>query len=56
MNRYRIENIEKVYLNGKLVKTFKAFKLNEEETAYIFCGQFSAPARTANKYLELFIV
>ena len=54
-DRYRIENIQKVYLNGKAAKLFKAYELNENKDAYEFIGQFSAPAKTANKNLINFI-
>ena len=53
--QYRIENIQKVTLNGRSVKLFKAYELNAEKDAYVFCGQFSAPVKTANKNLVNFI-
>jgi len=55
MKKYRIEDIQKVVLNGRAVKLFKAFKYNEAQKAYIFCGQFDAPAKTANKNLINYI-
>ena len=48
---FRIENIQKATLNGVAVKLFKAFK--KQGDAYVFVGQFSAPARTAKKNLWL---
>lgn len=53
MSNYRIESIQKVTLKGKNVKLFKAYKKNGDD--YVFCGQYSAPAKTANKNLEQFI-
>ena len=53
MSEYRVENIEIIRLNGKNVKSFKAFKDNGD--AYIYCGTFYAPAKTANKRLTDFI-
>ena len=43
---YRIENIQKVKLNGKKVKLFKAWRYDNELESYVFVGQFQAPART----------
>lgn len=53
MSNYRIESVQKVTLNGRNVKLFKAYK--KEGDAYVFCGQYSAPAKTANKNLTQFI-
>ena len=55
MEKYRIENIQKATVNGRSVKLFKAFEYEPESRAYVFCGQFEAPAKTANKNLESFI-
>jgi hypothetical protein len=55
MEKYRIENIQKAKLNGVNVKLFNAYEYDEESNAYIHIGQFSAPAKTANKDLENFI-
>ena len=55
MEKYRIESIQKVKLNGRNVKLFKAFEYSEEQNAYVFIGQFEAPAKTANKNLCDFI-
>lgn len=49
MNSIRIESIRRATVNGRAVKLFKAFRL--QNGAYVFCGEFSAPARTANKDL-----
>ena len=53
--KFRIEDIQKVKVNGRNVKLFKAFEYDEEQNAYIFCEQIEAPANTANKNLENFI-
>ena len=55
MERYRIQDIQKVTLNGRKVKLFKAFELSKDKHAYIFCGQFSAPQRTPNSRLVEYI-
>lgn len=52
--QYHIEDIQKATYNGVKVKLFKAFK--KQGMAYIFCGQYRAPQRTANKNLEKFVV
>lgn len=49
----RITEIRKAIVNGRSVKLFKAWRLIDG--AYVFCGQFSAPARTANKNLAALI-
>ena len=54
MNAIRIEDIRKVNLNGRAVKLFKAYRLCGN--AYVFVGQFSAPVRTANKNLHIFVL
>ena len=51
MRMRRIENIRKVKLNGKNVKTFDLYEYNQDQKAYVFAGQHSAPAKTANKDL-----
>lgn len=48
---YRIENIRRANLNGRAVKLFKAYR--KDGNAFVFCGEFSAPAKTANKNLWL---
>jgi len=53
--KYRIEDIRKVTLNGKNVIIFKAYEKDKTSSVYVFCGEFSAPAQTANKNLHLFI-
>lgn len=55
MEKYRIEEIEKVRWNGRKVKIFKAFEYDKNAGAYIFCGQFVAPVRTKNDDLENYI-
>jgi len=55
MERYRIEDIQKATLNGRKVKLFKAFEYSEEQGAYVFCGQYEAPQRTANRNLVNYI-
>jgi hypothetical protein len=55
MNAIKIENIRRATLNGRAVKVFNAYRLQDDGT-YVFAGQFSAPARTANKNLHAFIV
>lgn len=54
MSAYKIESIQTASFNGRAVKIFKAWKLVDE--AYLFCGSYTAPARTANKNLINFIV
>ena len=50
-NQYRIERIRTLTLNGRKVKAFDAFV--KQGGAFVFCGAFSAPVRTANKNLWL---
>jgi len=50
---YKAENIQRANYNGRAVKIFDAYEL--VENSWIFVGQFSAPARTANKNLVNFI-
>ena len=47
--QYRIEDIRKATLNGRAVKLFKAYQKHGD--SFIFCGQFSAPVKTANRDL-----
>ncbi len=47
--KIKIESIQKAIYNGKEVKLFNAYRLIDN--AYHFIGQFSAPAKTANKNL-----
>lgn len=49
MSNVKIENIRKATLNGRKVKIFDVRRL--VDNAWVFAGQFSAPARTANKNL-----
>ena len=53
MNAIRIEDIRRATLSGRAVKLFKAYRL--QGGAYVFAGQFAAPARTANKDLIAFV-
>ena len=53
--QYRIQDIQKAVLNGVKVKLFKAFEYDADAKAYIFCGQFSAPAKTAKKNLVHYV-
>ena len=46
---FRIESIRKATVNGAQRKLFKAFR--KDGAAFIFCGEFNAPAKTANKNL-----
>jgi len=46
---YRIEVVQNVTLNGAKKIIFKAFKKCED--AFVFYGNFSAPARTTKKNL-----
>lgn len=46
---YRIEDIRRATVNGRAVKIFKAYRRNGH--AFVFCGEFTAPAKTANKNL-----
>lgn len=46
---YRIEEIQSATVNGKSVLLFKAFRKTGD--AYVFCGQFSAPPKTAKRDL-----
>lgn len=55
MEKYRIEDIQKVTLNGRSVKLFKAYELDDERTAYLFCGLFEAPVKTSDENLVNFI-
>lgn len=48
---YRIEDIRLATVNGRAVKVFKAYRKDGE--AFVFCGEFTAPAKTANKNLWL---
>lgn len=50
-SKFRIEDIQKATVGGRKVKIFKAFEYDSKAQAYIYCGQFEAPQRTANKDL-----
>lgn len=53
--RYRIENVQRATVNGRAVKIFSAYEYEEDQNAYVFCGQFSAPRRTTNENLVNYI-
>ena len=53
MATIKIRNIQKVVLAGRQVKLFDVYK--ETDEALVYVGQYSAPARTANKNLAAFI-
>ena len=55
MRLRRIENIRKVKLNGKNVKTFDLYEYNQDQKAYVFAGQHSAPAKTPKRNLSDYI-
>lgn len=48
-SHFRIENIRTAVVAGRTVKLFKAYELKDD--AFVFCGEFSAPAHTADKNL-----
>ena len=53
---YRIENVEKLTLGEKVVKSFDAFVRQTDEFGrdeFVFAGAYTAPVRTANKNLWL---
>ncbi len=55
MERYRIENVQRVMLNGRDAKLFNAYEYDQESGDYIFCGQYEAPPETPDHELEGFI-
>lgn len=55
---YRIEDIEKITYNGRLVKTFKAFERQPSAIggySYVYLGTFKAPAACPNRDLTMYI-
>ena len=46
---FRIEDIRNVTLNGSKAIIFKAF--SKQDDVFVFCGEFSAPVRTAKRDL-----
>ena len=50
---YRIEGVQVCQYQGTgtRVKLFRAYVHKPEQRAFVFCGAFSAPARTANRDL-----
>ena len=55
MDCYRIENIQLIRLNGKLVKIFTAYEYNPKQNGYIHIGQYTAPKNTKNEDLIYYI-
>jgi hypothetical protein len=55
MEKYRFGDIQKATLNGRKVKLFKAFEYDKDAKSWVFCGQFEAPQKTANKNLINYI-
>ena len=53
--KYRMENVQVVVLNGRKRKLFNAYEYDEDSNAYVHMGQFDAPWRTPYEKLELFI-
>ena len=51
MEQFRVEDVQKVTLNGRKVKLFKAYEYDPGARAYIFCGQFEAPQNTPQEQL-----
>ena len=49
--QYRIENVRLIVFNGRKRKVFDAYERKGD--AFIFCGAYTAPVRTANKNLWL---
>ena len=49
---YRIEDVHQVTYNGRQYKVFKAYR--KETGAFVFCGEFTAPHRTAKRDLWMF--
>jgi hypothetical protein len=56
MERYRIENERRATINGRDCILFEAYELNDNEDAYVYCGQFTAPANTPDDKLSRFII
>lgn len=50
---YIIKNIRSIALNGVFKIAFDAYR--EIDHAHLFCGTFTAPARTAKRNLQNFI-
>jgi hypothetical protein len=55
MERYRICDCQKVYVNGKPIVIFSAYEFNEDMDGYIFIGKYSAPHKTPTKKLQDYI-
>ena len=55
---YRIEDVEKITLNGKQVKTFKAFERKPNALggySYVYIGTFNAPSSCRDDKLTGYI-
>jgi hypothetical protein len=56
MKKFRFEGIQDVVLNGRGCRLFKAYELDDDQGAYVFAGQFTAPTGTPegelHKYIE----
>ncbi|MFS8371750.1 hypothetical protein [Acetobacter indonesiensis] len=46
---FSIEDVRTAVVAGRTVKLFKAYEL--KDGAFVFCGELSAPAHTADKNL-----
>jgi hypothetical protein len=46
---FRIESVRTATINGSKCKVFKAFR--KDGDAFVFCGEYSAPAKTAARDL-----
>lgn len=49
MENLKVENIQRVYLNGVASKLFDVYELTEG--SWVFVGRFEAPAKTATQNL-----
>lgn len=50
---FRIESVRNAMINGRAARIFKAYRA--VSSAFIFCGEFSAPARTAKRHLWMIV-
>jgi len=55
MSCYRIENIQLIRLNGKLLKIFTVYEYNPEQNGYVHIGQYTAPKNTKDEDLINYI-
>ena len=51
MEQFRVEDVQKVTLNKRKVKLFKAFEYDQDSRAYVYCGTFEAPQNTPDHEL-----